>query len=110
MTNQDSGSLDPSAVGSAPASRKSADTGELRGASFLARTILIWLLQVVGVSSAIIFAMFSTLAWQNSEIAKSQADAANLLSMVALCAQLDRADEVCHVFFLRDQYVYVQLA
>lgn len=93
MTNQDI--ADPFAIVSPQASSRDFDGGDARGASFWAKTILIWLLQVVGVSSAIVFGMFSTLAWQNSEIAKSQADAANLLSMVALCAQLDGpADEV----------------
>ncbi|KAK4207381.1 hypothetical protein QBC37DRAFT_96379 [Rhypophila decipiens] len=67
-----------------------------RDLAFWAKTILIWFIQVVGVSCAIIFGMFSTLAWQNSEIAKRQADSANILSMVALCMQLNDKDEGYH--------------
>ncbi|KAM7206078.1 hypothetical protein V8F20_002860 [Naviculisporaceae sp. PSN 640] len=70
-----------------------ADDKRARDVAWWAKAILIWLIQIVGVSAAVIFGMFSTLAWQNSEIAKSQADSANLLSMVALCTQLDERDE-----------------
>ncbi|KAM7185302.1 hypothetical protein V8F33_012480 [Rhypophila sp. PSN 637] len=67
-----------------------------RDLAFWAKTILIWFIQVVGVSCAIIFGMFSTLAWQNSETANRQADSAIILRMVALCMQLNDKDEGYH--------------
>ena len=44
-------------------------------------------IQVVGLTAAILFGVYSILSWKNSEEAKAQADAANLLSLLAFCSQ-----------------------
>lgn len=54
------------------------------------RVVIRWLLQTVGVVSAIVFGAFSVLAWQNSERAKAQADLSNALSLLSICGQVAR--------------------
>lgn len=58
----------------------------------LPETLTTWFLQVLGAASAVIFGVYGALSWQNSNDAKRQADMANLVSLVALCAQLKETD------------------
>lgn len=53
----------------------------------LPETILVWFLQILGAASAIIFGVYGVLSWQNSDTAKSQSDMANMLALIAVCAQ-----------------------
>jgi hypothetical protein len=47
-----------------------------------------WILQVVGVCSAIVFGVYSILSYRDAEIARQQAETANLFSLLALCSQV----------------------
>jgi hypothetical protein len=51
----------------------------------LSQRILLWFLQVFGATAVVLFGTYSVLAWKNSETAKDQADAANLMSFLSLC-------------------------
>jgi len=50
--------------------------------------ILTWLLEIIGTSAAVVFGTFSVLSWKNSEVAKAQANAANIVAFGSLCAQV----------------------
>lgn len=54
----------------------------------LPKKILLWLLQVFGALTAVLFGTFSILEWQNSEEAAAQADVANLVAFLSFCADL----------------------
>lgn len=45
-----------------------------------------WLVQVIGVTAALVFGAFSVTSWQNSETAKAQADVANAVALLAHCS------------------------
>ncbi|KAF2500442.1 hypothetical protein BU16DRAFT_556910 [Lophium mytilinum] len=49
--------------------------------------ILIWILQIVGFLTALIFGTFSVLSWKIAQQATAEASSANLLSFIALCEQ-----------------------
>ncbi|KAI3392555.1 hypothetical protein diail_5526 [Diaporthe ilicicola] len=66
----------------------------------LPETILLWFLQVLGAVTAILFGAFGVLSWQVageanqlSKSANSQSDTANLVALVALCAQIATGDD-----------------
>lgn len=50
--------------------------------------LLTWFIQVTGLAAALIFGVFSILSWVDSQHAKEQAKAANLLAVAAICAQV----------------------
>ena len=54
----------------------------------LPKKILLWLLQVFGAVTAVLFGTFSILEWQNSENAATQADVANLVAFLSFCGDL----------------------
>lgn len=67
----------------------------------LPETILIWFLQVLGAVTAILFGAFGVLSWQaaneantKSDLANSQSETANIVALVALCAQLTSGTSV----------------
>ncbi|KAK5172516.1 uncharacterized protein LTR77_002636 [Saxophila tyrrhenica] len=53
----------------------------------LAQVLLTWFVQVIGLAAAIVFAVFAVLSWIDSQHAKAQANAANLLALAAICTQ-----------------------
>lgn len=67
----------------------------------LPESILLWFLQVLGAVTAILFGAFGVLAWQAasesnqlSQTANAKSDTANLVGLVALCAQVGADDDV----------------
>lgn len=59
-----------------------------------------WFLEVLGAVTAILFGVFGAMSWkaaseanQKSDIANDRSDAANLVALVALCAQLTTGDD-----------------
>ncbi|KAH8783227.1 hypothetical protein F5883DRAFT_538115 [Diaporthe sp. PMI_573] len=61
----------------------------------LPEAILVWFLEVLGAVTAILFGVFGVMSWkaadeanQKSDIANSRSDTANIVALVALCAQL----------------------
>lgn len=67
----------------------------------LPETLLTYFLQVLGAVTAIIFGVFGILSWSDGDIAKrqaetalQQADTANFLALVALCAQASQGGSV----------------
>lgn len=93
--------------------------------------ILLWFLQVLGAVTAILFGVFGALSWQaakdadglsdkafelskeanrKADVAKSQADSANLVALLALCDQISEAESVCQrlpLFRLQGLALYV---
>lgn len=64
-------------------------------------TILLWFLQVLGAITAILFGVISALSWQAADVANqlagaanAKSDAANLVALVALCAQVTSSPDV----------------
>lgn len=57
----------------------------------LATVVLTWFIQVIGVAAAIVFGLFSVLAWTNSQTAKAQAETASVLAFAAICGVRDRS-------------------
>lgn len=75
----------------------------------LPESILTWFLQVLGAVTAILFGAFGVLSWQaadeantKSDLANSQSETANIVALVALCAQLTSGTSVstCHLNLL----------
>ncbi|KAH8892466.1 hypothetical protein GQ53DRAFT_840858 [Thozetella sp. PMI_491] len=58
----------------------------------LSARIVVWMLQIIGTAAAVVFGAWSILAWKDAEEAKSQAQAANALALVALCAQAENSE------------------
>lgn len=63
--------------------------------------ILLWFLEILGAVTAILFGVFGVMSWkaadeanQKSDIANSRSDTANVVALVALCAQLATGDHV----------------
>ena len=54
--------------------------------------IVQWLIQVIGVSAALIFGPFSIVSWQNSEMAKAQANTSNAIALLAHCSSIQSND------------------
>jgi hypothetical protein len=54
----------------------------------IAKWILLWLLQVFGAITAVIFGTFSILAWKIAVKASTQADVANLVAFLSFCSDL----------------------
>jgi hypothetical protein len=50
--------------------------------------LLTWFIQVMGLAAALIFGTFSILSWIDAQQAKAQANAANIIALAAMCAQL----------------------
>jgi hypothetical protein len=50
--------------------------------------LLTWFVQVMGLTAALIFGTFSILSWIDSQHAKAQANAANIIALAAMCVQL----------------------
>lgn len=60
----------------------------------LPEAILLWFLEVLGAVTAILFGVFGVMSWKAADEANSRSDTANLVALVALCAQLGTADDV----------------
>lgn len=76
----------------------------------LPETLLIYFLQVLGAVTAIIFGVFGVLSWSDAKIAKQQAETAvqqantaNMLALVALCAQGSQAWSVSIITFVGEE-------
>jgi hypothetical protein len=50
--------------------------------------VISWLVQVIGVTAALVFGAFSIVSWRNSETAKLQADTANAIALLAHCSEV----------------------
>lgn len=79
----------------------------------LPEAILLWFLQVLGAVTAILFGAFGVLSWQVageanqlSRSANSQSDTANLVALVALCAQIATGDDVSPTTPIVSAYVW----
>lgn len=66
----------------------------------LPEAIFVWFLEVLGAVTAILFGVFGAMSWkaadeanQKSDIANDRSDGANLVALVALCAQLTAGDD-----------------
>lgn len=73
----------------------------------LPESILLWFLQVLGAVTAILFGAFGVLSWQLtndsnrlSSTANAKSDTANLVALVALCAQIGADTNVSGTFHL----------
>lgn len=78
-----------------------ASMAAIRKERSLPETILVWFLQVLGAVTAILFGAFGVLSWQaaneansKSDLANSQSETANIVALVALCAQLTSGTSV----------------
>ena len=56
--------------------------------------ILILILQIVGFVTALLFGVFSILSWKLSEKAIAEANTANIISFLSLCAQITSENNV----------------
>ena len=48
--------------------------------------VLIWFLQIIGLTAAIVFGVFSALSWSQAVKASYEAAAANTIALVTLCS------------------------
>lgn len=68
----------------------------------LPEAILLWFLEVLGAITAILFGIFGVMSWKAADEANSRSDTANLVALVALCAQLEAGDDVSRPTMLGD--------
>lgn len=62
---------------------------KVRVVSELPDIILTWFVSITGLAAALIFGVFAVLSWIDSQHAKAQANASNLIALAAICAQVN---------------------
>jgi hypothetical protein len=85
---------------------------EVRIQKSIPEATITWLIQVIGVSAAVIFGIYTVLSWRDAETAKQQATTASLFSLLALCSQSVRSltsfacyANICKMTIERERYV-----